>query len=244
MAYKRKERPGFLTMHHNRAQLKFLTDEECGKLYKALLDYSEYGTATEFDGLLAMAYETITCQIDFDKAAWDERCERNIQNRQKANEDKQQQKVVDHMNKSSTTSSSGDHIKVNQSNIDQSKVNEINIKESKVNNSVSPLKSPQGDDTQTAFASFWKSYPKKMGKKDAEKAFAKAIQRTDLNTMLAALEKQRNSQEWQRNNGQYIPYPATWLNGDRWADDLTTGGGTSGGPGSDPLGGLRIGLHL
>ena len=37
------------------------------------------------------------------------------------------------------------------------------------------------------------------------------------------------SAQWQRDNGQYIPHPATWLNQGRWDDELTPAGarGTS-----------------
>jgi len=34
------------------------------------------------------------------------------------------------------------------------------------------------------------------------------------------LRKQKNSDDWTRNDGQYIPYPATWLNGQRWEDEV------------------------
>ena len=38
--------------------------------------------------------------------------------------------------------------------------------------------------------------------------------------MLAAIEKQKASAQWQENGGQFIPYPATWLNQNRWEDEL------------------------
>lgn len=79
-------------------------------------------------------------------------------------------------------------------------------------------------ETEQLFNAFWEAYPKKKDKKNARKAFDKAIKHTDLDTMLAALEKQRITSDWQRDGGQFIPYPATWLNGERWADDLTDSG--------------------
>ena len=36
--------------------------------------------------------------------------------------------------------------------------------------------------------------------------------------MMQALEKQKASADWQKANGQYIPNPSTWLNGERWED--------------------------
>ena len=38
--------------------------------------------------------------------------------------------------------------------------------------------------------------------------------------VLAALERQKCSDRWQRDGGQYIPDPTTWLNGRRWEDEL------------------------
>jgi hypothetical protein len=68
------------------------------------------------------------------------------------------------------------------------------------------------------FAKFWEAYPKKVAKAHAEKAFAKAIKHTGLETMLAALQVQSASVDWNKDGGQYIPNPATWLNGARWDD--------------------------
>lgn len=76
------------------------------------------------------------------------------------------------------------------------------------------------------FSLFWKTYPKKVSKAAAEKAFSKLKPDDELlETMLAAIEQQKRSAEWQKDGGQFIPYPATWLNGRRWEDDA--GGGYS-----------------
>lgn len=72
------------------------------------------------------------------------------------------------------------------------------------------------------FERFWEAYPKKTAKLEAEKAFIKLnVNDGLLDTMLTALEKQ--SSQWQQM--QYIPYPATWLNGRRWEDELESSGG-------------------
>ena len=38
--------------------------------------------------------------------------------------------------------------------------------------------------------------------------------------MLAAIERQKQTAQWKENGGQYIPHPATWLNGRRWEDEV------------------------
>lgn len=71
------------------------------------------------------------------------------------------------------------------------------------------------------FDSFYQAYPKKVGKPAALKAFAKCKpDESLLQTMLDAIERQSQSEQWQTNNGQYIPNPATWLNQERWDDGV------------------------
>ena len=41
-----------------------------------------------------------------------------------------------------------------------------------------------------------------------------------LETLVTAVERQKCSDQWTQNNGQFIPHPATWLNQGRWDDVL------------------------
>lgn len=68
------------------------------------------------------------------------------------------------------------------------------------------------------FEKFWSAYPKKVGKKSAKKAFSRA--KVPVETLLAAIERQKCSAQWSKDNGQFIPNPATWLNQGRWDDEL------------------------
>lgn len=73
---------------------------------------------------------------------------------------------------------------------------------------------------QVLFDKFYSVYPKKTAKRNAIKAWKKLSPDKELvNKILAALEQQKRSVQWQKDGGQYIPYPATWLNGKRWEDD-------------------------
>ena len=42
---------------------------------------------------------------------------------------------------------------------------------------------------------------------------------TRVQTLLDAVEAQKRSPQWTRDGGQFIPYPATWLNQRRWEDE-------------------------
>lgn len=69
------------------------------------------------------------------------------------------------------------------------------------------------------FSKFWKAYPRKRDKAKAQRAFLKIknIEKV-FPVMMQALEKQKASADWQKDGGQFIPYPTTWLNGERWED--------------------------
>ena len=89
------------------------------------------------------------------------------------------------------------------------------------------------------FDEFWKAYPKKVGKGYAYECFKKIKpSRKLLDTMLEAIAKQKKSDMWKRDKGQYIPNPSTWLNQKRWEDDL--GGDTDSNPWSE----FKLGIYL
>lgn len=72
------------------------------------------------------------------------------------------------------------------------------------------------------FDDFWKVYPKR---KDRKAALARWI--TDgldacADVIIAAVIEQAKQPDWQKDNGQFIPYAATWLNKERWKDEATT----------------------
>ena len=74
----------------------------------------------------------------------------------------------------------------------------------------------------TLFIQFWAAYPKKQARGAAERAFAKVKPSQELlDTMLAAIERAKASKDWQKDGGQFIPMPATWLNARRWEDEQT-----------------------
>ena len=72
----------------------------------------------------------------------------------------------------------------------------------------------------TCFEKFWNAYPRKVGKGAAEQSFKKYRPDDELlKTILAAIENQKRLEQWQKDNGKYIPNPATWLNQKRWEDE-------------------------
>lgn len=70
------------------------------------------------------------------------------------------------------------------------------------------------------FDRFWTEYPKKVAKADALKAWKK-IKPSELlqDQILAAVSRAKTSVDWQKDGGQFVPYPASWLNAKRWEDE-------------------------
>jgi hypothetical protein len=88
----------------------------------------------------------------------------------------------------------------------------------KTKNQIQKGESPRGEYTP-AFDKFWDSYPRKVGKGAAFRDWKKIKSRNDTE-ILTALEQQKKQDQWQRNNGQYVPHPTTWINQRRWEDEV------------------------
>ena len=70
------------------------------------------------------------------------------------------------------------------------------------------------------FAQFWEAYPKKKSKGDAEKAWKKLNPDSSLVAEIQrAVELAKASEDWLKEDGKYIPYPATWLRAKGWEDE-------------------------
>jgi len=67
------------------------------------------------------------------------------------------------------------------------------------------------------FAEFWKQYPRQSDKGHARKAFNAALKKASFPDIMIGLAQYRFSED-----PKFIPLPATWLNGERWADRQPT----------------------
>ena len=69
------------------------------------------------------------------------------------------------------------------------------------------------------FNTFWALYPKKVAKADARKAWLQTKDiRPELTNLLTAITVACKTESWMKSGGAFIPYPATWLRGERWDD--------------------------
>lgn len=77
--------------------------------------------------------------------------------------------------------------------------------------------SPEG-----VFDRFWSEYPKKVSKGDARKAWVKHKCDRLFGKIMSALGNAKRSAQWAKDDGQFIPYPASWLNAEGWEDVYDT----------------------
>jgi DNA-binding transcriptional ArsR family regulator len=80
-------------------------------------------------------------------------------------------------------------------------------------------------DQANQFESFWKAYPKKSDKAKSKLAYAKAIKKASHQLIIQSLINQKNVGQW--GSLQFTPMATTWLNGERWEDDLMSSNGVN-----------------
>lgn len=66
------------------------------------------------------------------------------------------------------------------------------------------------------FEEFWNMYPRKVSKRAACKAFESALTRASFDEIQAGVIRYAHDKNLPPQ--EFIPYPTTWLNGDRWGD--------------------------
>ena len=78
--------------------------------------------------------------------------------------------------------------------------------------------SSKDDEVNYYFDQLWEMYPRKVGKGQARKAYVAASKKIDFFDLLPKLEAYVSTLDGK--DKQYMPHLATWLNGERWADEV------------------------
>ena len=176
-----------------------LTAEEKGNLIDAVVAYA---AGQEYEHLLTgfvrIAFRFMKGQIDRNSAISDVRSKA----RSKTNDNKPEQ---------------------NETNENKTEETESNFPKENDNKKREQKTKNKKQEQEQKFARFWTAYPRKVSKETARKAFERLNPDDDLlAAMIEAIERQKLSPQWQENGGQFIPHPATWLNGRRWEDEPQT----------------------
>ena len=192
---------GFICHDDYYDRLKRLSNEELGNLFRQLMLYhagrnDEMG---DFIGVEGIAFDFIASDIDRMEEKHDAISETNRINGLKGGRPKKQPEPEE-----------TDENRQKPTETDENRTKPYKDKD----------KEKDKDIKEILFDRFWAAYPRHEGKQNARKAFDKLKPDEDLlKTMLDALEKQKKSAQWTEDGGQYIPHPATWLNGKRWEDE-------------------------
>ena len=176
-----------------------LNDSEKARLLLAMLRYAIDGTESNLTGNERYLFPVFRAQIDRDI----ENYEIKVSNGSKGGRPK--------------TNESQEEPKETENNLSETE-NNLNAKTEDRRKKIEDKRQKISD----MFDRFWKAYPRKNSKPSAKRAFDKLnVDEELLATMLTAIEKQKQSSQWQENGGQFVPYPATWLNNKRWEDEVS-----------------------
>lgn len=184
-----------------------LSDDEAGKVIKALLAYCNGKDPEPLTGGAKIVFGLLRRQFERDSESYETKRLKLSENgrkggRPKANETKENQKLFSESKKSQEEEKEEDKEKEKDKEEDKDK------------------KKEKADALASMFARFWAVYPRKEAKQTALKAFTKINpDESLLETILSAVERFKNSAQWQEDGGQYVPHPSTFLNQRRWEDE-------------------------
>lgn len=84
---------------------------------------------------------------------------------------------------------------------------------------ITPPSPPEGGEVGVGFADVWAAYPRKTGEQPARREWAKlAPDAATAREILAAVQRQVLTTQWQREGGRYVPELQHWLRDERWRD--------------------------
>lgn len=85
-------------------------------------------------------------------------------------------------------------------------------------------KSIRDEKNENSFSEFYDAYPgHRKNRANAKKAWDKLKPSDELITeIMSGLDRAKQFRDWLKDDGQYIPAPAVWLNKRRWEDEINS----------------------
>lgn len=180
-----------------------LSDDDAGKLMKHLLRYVNDLSPEPPNTVVDLVFEPIRLQLKRDLVEWVDTCEKR--------------KIAG----SKGGIKSGESRRLKQTK--QVLKKRSKMKQTQANEADNVNDTDTDTVTINSFESFWKSYPKKKSKGKAEQAWNKINPQNGLvEKILSKVELLKSSKDWKKDGGQFIPYPASWLNAKGWEDEIET----------------------
>lgn len=81
---------------------------------------------------------------------------------------------------------------------------------------------PKPKGSSKRFDEFWADYPKKKDRKKALEVWVRNNLDDQADAIIAAVKIAATTRDWKKDDGQFIPYPSTYLNRERWTDSAET----------------------
>lgn len=211
-----KEKKSFVIYCDWENTFRKISKYEAGDLIQGIFEYMRTGEIPEFESFAVEAVFTLMVEtFKRDRDKYYKMCERNAVNGHKGgrpSNDTKTQKTQWVISKPKKPDNDNDNVNDNDNDNDKYNISTSSSSEMRV----SECSASYSDD----FLEFWGAYPKKMGKGAAYKVFNKLkLSKQDKADILTALNWQKKSEQWLKENGQFIPYPATYLNQRRWEDE-------------------------
>ena len=198
-----------------------LSDEEAGRLIKHYLRYVNDMNPEPPDRITQIAFEPIKQQLKRDLVKWE--CEREERVKAgklgglKSGEARRTKLKQTQANEASA-------LKSKQTQANEAVNVTVNVNDT-VTSANADFGQPQKQkrkktEVTPEFERFWQIYPNKKSKKAAFEAWQKMNIDTEMiEKIIKSVNIQLKSHDWTKDGGQYIPHPATWLNGERWNDE-------------------------
>lgn len=232
------EKKSFVFYHSYEKPLAMLSDADRGKLLMALIRYSRGQEVEHISPTADMAFAFIRENMDRDAAAYQETVrKRSAAGKKGGRPPKSQPEGVPEpeekangFSQKQTKGGKAENENENENGNENENENG-NDNENGNENTIPPSIPPKGEGAvssqpaESGFDEFWQSYPRKVGKKAAQNAWKRLKPNAALRIkIMEALQEQKASRRWQKEQGRYIPNPATWLNQERWEDQLEEAG--------------------
>lgn len=202
----------FILMYEHKEIFDSLTNEQIGILLRAIYQYEIEKTEPELNGILKIAFIPIRQSLDRNTAAYEKICERNSDNGTKGGRPKKKTQGNPKKPKKPTGLSGFSEKPKKADSVSDSD-----------NDSDNEIPKDLKELPDCGFEDFYSYYPRKVGKGQAEKAYNTATKEVSHEAIMDGLQRYLEHHEDLIKSGQFVPefkYPATWLNGKCWKDEL------------------------
>lgn len=196
-------------------ELSAYSDEEIGRITRAILTYWTTGEKTDFTG----AEKYVMPHIYADQNRAMEKLAARRASAKTAAGSRWKRKDANACECMQTDADASDAMRTMPDKV------KVKDKDNSPRGETPPLPPSRGKSKATQelpdadFEAFWAEYPKKKSKGEAKKAWSQLKpSREIISAIMAKLPVLKASHDWTKDGGQYVPNPATWLRAEGWED--------------------------